>query len=139
MPRLVFSELDLGRVRFAILPFQETLKAARGLGLAKPPPGLAAWRQASRAVLPAVARPVVTLCSAHTRHLPDFLTPQPAADPMSFEDELHAALDDSSAPVQQDTAAFAGVLETVPVVIDTLMHHHPDRRRRAGRMGGWPG
>ncbi|MBE1583787.1 DUF5937 family protein [Nonomuraea angiospora] len=132
MPRLVFSDSDLGRVRFAILPFQETLKAARGLGLPKPPPGLAAWRHARRAVLPAVARPVVTLCSAHTQHLPDFLTPQPATDSMSFEDELHAALDDPSVPVQQDTAAFAGVLETVPVVVDTLLHH-PDRGRRTLR------
>ncbi|SDI99460.1 Helix-turn-helix domain-containing protein [Nonomuraea jiangxiensis] len=129
----MFSHSDLGRVRFAILPFQETLKAARGLGLPKPPPGLASWRHVSRAALPAVARPVVTLCSAHTWHLPDFLTPQPSADLMSFEDELHAALDDPSAPVQRDTAAFTGVLKTVPVVVDTLLHH-PDRGRRTLRQ-----
>ncbi|MEV0148611.1 MULTISPECIES: hypothetical protein [unclassified Nonomuraea] len=51
---------------------------------------------------------------------------------MSFEDELHAALDDPSVPVQQDMAAFAGVLETVPVVVDALLHH-PDRGRRTLR------
>jgi hypothetical protein len=51
---------------------------------------------------------------------------------MSFEDELHAALDDPTVPVQQDTAAFAGVLGTVPVVVDTLLHH-PDRARRTLR------
>lgn len=129
MPRLVFSDSDLGRVRFAILPFQETLKAARGLGLPNTPPGLAAWRHARRAALPAVARPVVTLCSAHTQHLPDFLTPQPSADRMSFEDEIHAALDDPSVPVHDDTAAFAGVLPTVPAIIETLLHH-PERGRR---------
>ncbi|WP_187281234.1 DUF5937 family protein [Nonomuraea sp. C10] len=132
MPRLVFSDSDLGRVRFAVLPFQETLKAARGLGLPAPPPGLAAWRHAGRAALPAAARPVVALCSAHPRHLPDFLTPQPAAGPMTFEDELHAALDDPAAPVLQDTAAFAGVLETVPPVVGTLLRH-PTRARRALR------
>lgn len=130
MPRLVFSGPDLGRVRFAILPFQETLKAARGLGLRTPPAGLAAWRHARRAVLPAEARPVVTLCSAHAWHLPDFLTPQPSPGSMSFEDELHAALDDPAAPVRRDTAAFAGVLATVPTVVDTLLRH-PDRGRVA--------
>ncbi|MGS2646901.1 hypothetical protein [Streptosporangium sp. G12] len=77
----------------------------------------------------------------------DFLTPQPAAGSMSFEDELHAALDDPSVPVQQDMAAFASVLESVPVVVDTL--HHPDRGRRMLRhaftafhravlAAGWP-
>ncbi|MEV6815692.1 DUF5937 family protein [Micromonospora sp. NPDC051296] len=129
MPRLVFSGLDVGRIRFAIMPFQEMLKAARGLGLRHPPPGLVGWRHRMRPLLPAAARPVLALCSAHPRHLPDFLTPQPPARPQSFEDELSAALDDPAAPVVADTVTFAGVLGTTVPVVDDLIQH-PDEGRR---------
>ena len=129
VPRLVFSGLDVGRVRFAIMPFQEVLKAARGLGLRQPPAGLAGWRHAVRPLLPAAARPALALCGAHPRHLPDFLTPQPPPQPLSFEEELAAALDDPTVPVAADTAAFAGVLGgSVPVVDDLIQH--PDEGRR---------
>jgi DNA-binding transcriptional ArsR family regulator len=130
VPRLVFSGPDLGRIRFAIMPFQETLKAARGLGLRQPPAGLAGWRHAAHPLLPAAARPALALCGAHPRHLPDFLTPQPPSRPQSFDDELSAALDDPTAPVAEDTAAFAGVLRTTVPVVDDLIQH-PDEGRRA--------
>jgi DNA-binding transcriptional ArsR family regulator len=134
MPRLVFSGPDLGRVRFAIMPFQEMLKAARGLGLPRPPAGLAAWRHAALPLVPAVARPAVALCALHPRHLPDFLTPEPPAGSLSFDDELSAALDDSNAPVSPDTAAFQRVLRTTPPVVRALMQH-PDRSRQVLRRG----
>lgn len=130
MPRLVFSGPDLGRIRFAVLPFQETLKAARGLGLPQPPPGLAAWRHTARRSLPAAAAPALALCSAHPHHLPDFLTPQPSAGTPTFADELAAALDDPSAPVQTDTIAFAAVARTTGKVVEDLVAE-PDRGRRA--------
>jgi len=130
VPRLVFSGPDLGRIRFAILPFQETLKAARGLGLAESPPGLAAWRHAVRRALPAAAAPALALCSAHPRHLPDFLTPQPSIGASTFAEEFSAALDDSTAPVQADVVAFGAVVRTRVKVIEDLVAH-PDRGRRA--------
>ncbi|MDG4797899.1 DUF5937 family protein [Micromonospora sp. WMMD1082] len=130
MPRLVFSGVDLGLIRFAIMPFQETLKAARGLGLRQPPAGLAGWRHAVRPLLPAAAIPALALCGAHPVRLPDFLTPQPASQPQSFEDELAAALGDPAAPVGPDTVQFATALRTAPPVVDDLIQH-PDRSRRA--------
>ncbi|GIF75115.1 ArsR/SmtB family transcription factor [Asanoa siamensis] len=130
MPRLVLSGPDLGRIRFAVLPFQETLKAARGLGVRQAPPGLAAWRHSARRVLPAAALPAVALCSAHARHMPDFLTPEPPTVARTFAEEIAAALDDPAARVAADTAAFGAVLRTPMKVVDDLVAH-PDRGRRA--------
>ncbi|MCP2321699.1 DNA-binding transcriptional ArsR family regulator [Hamadaea flava] len=130
MPRLEFSGPDLGRVRFAIMPFQETLKAARGLALPATPAGLAGWRHATLPRLPAAARPALALCGAHSRHLPDFLTPQPPTGPLTFDDELAAALADPGLPVEDDTLSFRSVLRTPSKLVEDLLAA-PDRGRRA--------
>jgi len=130
VPRLLFSGPDLGRVRFAIMPFQETLKAARGLALPSAPAGLAAWRHATLPQVPTAAGPALALCGAHPRHLPDFLTPQPPAEPLTFDDELAAALSDPGLPVEEDTLAFRAVLRTPARVVEDLVAE-PDRGRRA--------
>lgn len=95
MVELVFREIDLGHIRFAVSPMWEAVAAVRAAHT-RHPAALHARRAGS------VDLPVLRALSPPTGHLADFLTPIPRRRHLTFADELATVAGSDESAVTAD-------------------------------------
>ena len=88
MAKIVFPDLDVGRIRFAVSPMWETVASLRAAQTVRPGSFHHRWAAAVRASITAGELRTLRALVPPSGHLADFLTPIPPRRHMTFAAEL---------------------------------------------------